>query len=144
MGKNRMLQIAVVVLVILNIASLAMQLRPKGRGVSAKKTILEKLSFSNDQIEAFEDLIEIHEQEVQVFAQLERTLKDEMVQKLSQGQEEFDSEIDEIMEVKAKIEGVHMSHLLGIKSLCNGAEQLEKYNELSKDFAKIYAPKQRR
>ena len=142
MTKNRVLTIAVVVLVLLNIATLTIHFmhgpmghRPPRGG--PKHLIIERLHFDSEQVEAYEDLIRDHRHRVDSMDMLIMELRGSLYS--SHDEIVSDSLIRLIGETQSAIERVHAAHFADIRALCR-PDQLPRYEELSKDLAHFFHP----
>lgn len=112
--------------------------RPKH---SPSEIVINELNFDEQQIEAYEKLIQEHSSQINALDQKINETKNRLYLELSS--KENDSKKDSVLSVLNKytseVEQVHFNHFLEIKKLCK-PEQLDNYNELTLELAKIFAP----
>jgi periplasmic protein CpxP/Spy len=148
MNKTRLLTIAILALLAINISILAFLFfgrppQPSHRGPAAgqggpSRVIIDKLHFDEKQVARYEVLIEQHqagvkplnEEIMKIKSKLYATLADET----ATGQ---DSLINRLGGLQMQMENVHYDHFLEIKKLCT-PEQLAYFNSLSGELAKYF------
>lgn len=150
MTKIKLLTIAVVGLLLVNIGILAFlflrkPMHPPGersiRGnVTPKNIIIERLHFDKEQVIQYEKLIELHQQELRDLDGQIRATKNQLYSTLANdsnaGKDSLQAKLGEIQK---QIEATHYNHFTEIKKLCK-PEQLESFNALTHDLAKFFAP----
>jgi hypothetical protein len=145
MSKVRILTITTIGLLLLNIAMVVFFFlgRPPRPDFEGPKTeIIEKLAFDNTQIEAYEKLINSHKSNIVELDEKMKVLKQELYLLLGTDASDLERNegIQKIIELQKEVELIHYNHFSDIKKLCKG-EQIEKFNELSKELAQLFAPK---
>jgi len=145
MTKVKLLGIAVVVLVLLNIGTLAMLFigRPghphPPRGEGPKAAIIERLHFDPDQVVAYEDLIKDHQKAIKVQDEVMMATRSVFYHDLgSTNMEKRDSLLSVIAAVQWEIEETHLEHFGKIRALCR-ADQLADFDALSNDLAGYFS-----
>lgn len=147
MSKLKLLKILVIILVVLNLGLMAFLLlgRPKhphqqGRemGPQPKDVIIERLQFSAEQIELYDNLISKHRAEIHKLDHKLRSLKNDLYSNISNNDSIPELELVELNRLQSQIERTHYNHFLDIKSLCK-ADQLAAFQDLSKELAKMFA-----
>tara|TARA_R110001592_G_scaffold357763_1_gene661506 strand:+ start:840 stop:1304 length:465 start_codon:yes stop_codon:yes gene_type:complete len=147
MNKNKLLIISVVVLVVLNITlivvlTLGHSPRPphmQGHQ-NPKEIIIERLHFDATQVEAYNEIIAKHREQIGNKEHEMRIAKEALYHSLSSdNQDEKDELIAKINILQKDFEEIHYNHFLEIKKLCK-PEQIKNYNELTDELAKIFAP----
>jgi Spy/CpxP family protein refolding chaperone len=123
-------------LIISNLATLYFVMQ-KGKhkhfGQGPKKVIIEKLDFDENQIVAYEKLIDQHRIEIRAKDQKIIQIKKELYRLLNKSNsiQETDSLTKEIGREQQEIERIHFNHFKDIKSICK-PEQIS-YFELLVD-----------
>ena len=104
-----------------------------------KNIIIERLNFTEDQINDYEDLILNHRATIHDLEGSLVNLKQELYSELSQNDFTPDSLLGEISMIKSKIEEAHFDHFVDIKKLCS-EEQKSTFDDLSIELAKLFQP----
>lgn len=144
MTKVKLLIIAVVVLVLVNIGALsALYFGRPGHhgpphGEGPKAIVIERLHFDADQVKAYEVLIKEHRAAIDRLDG--RMMKDREL--LFQGLKSAeplaqDSLLAVIAEVERTIESTHLAHFREIRDLCR-ADQLPLFEDLVDDLAGLF------
>ena len=150
MSKSKLLSIAVIGLLVINLGILAFLFTRKppnppkdGPGMSQegpKKIIIERLHFDKDQAAQYEQLIKGHQEAIKSLGQQIRLTKNNLYATLADGSAmNKDSLQSHLGELQKQIESVHYNHFAGIKKLCK-PDQMEYFNDLTKELAKFFAP----
>lgn len=145
MSKIRLLTILSIGLLICNIVLIAFLVIGKPhhpRNIEGpKKMIVEKLSFDENQINAYDELINSHQETINGLDADLKVLKKELYSLLPKDGSDLERNeiIQKISEIQKTIELNHFKHFQDIKALCN-EDQIEKFNNLSKELSKIFAP----
>ena len=150
MSKNRLLTIAVIGLLVVNLGMLAYLLfgkshqpagvPPRQRGENVKYIIIERLHFDTAQVAAYEKLVRAHQRSVRELDKQIREAKNNLYASLAEGSNmHADSLQARLGEIQRQMEITHYNHFTDIKHLCKPG-QLEYFNELTKDLAKFFAP----
>ena len=145
MTKVKLLGMAVVVLVMLNVGTLAMLFlgrpghhRPQ-RGEGPKAVIIERLHFDPDQIKAYEVLIKEHQAAIKIQDEAMISTRSVFYHDLaSTNMEKRDSLLSVIAAVQWQIEETHVEHFGKIRALCR-ADQLAAFDTLSTDLAGYFS-----
>lgn len=143
MSKTKLLSIAVILLLLINLTTLFLIFTrpPKPEHhQEPKQVIIEKLDLDNKQVKEFEVLIEEHKKKINREDVKLRRLKKEIYKTLST--DEFslkDSLINELSIVQRSIENIHYEHFKALKKLCK-PEQIEKFNDLTEELARLFSP----
>ncbi len=144
MNRLKLLKISVVVLVLINLILVAIVFiggkHHPPRHHNEKQIIIERLDLNNDQVDIFEYSIEQHIHAIRAQEKELKRLKKELYLTLKSDDVEREKELlEELMKVKKKIEKIHLKHFKEIKGLCT-EEQLPKFDALTEDLARIFAP----
>lgn len=147
MNKIRLLIIAVIVLMLLNIVLMAALFLNKPHfpprsdsRQNPKEVIISTLHFNANQTKQYEALITQHFQGIEQQQNNIRKAKNELFNLLKEtNYEAKDSLIAIIVNSQKEIENIHFNHFNDIKMLCT-PEQINDFNELSKELAKLFAP----
>lgn len=114
---------------------------PHLRRDAPKKVIIEQLQLDKQQSEAYEMLIQGHQENIQKLEQDIARLKNQLYLGLKSGEmtDAPDSVIAEIGKAQMSIEFVHFNHFKDIKNLCR-PEQLKLFDEFTIQISKLFAP----
>jgi len=106
-----------------------------------RNIIIEKLQFDEQQIIAYDQLIQWHRAEINKNEQEMMKIKNQLYALLNENEnlEKKDSLIHELSLAQKQIESVHFKHFMDIKQMCK-PEQQEAFIELSKEIASLFAP----
>lgn len=153
MKKTKLLTIAVIGLLLINLGTLGFLLLngndhhpPHGGRPEPKYEIIEKLHFDAAQQKEYDKLIEWHRANIGETDEEIREAKNELYSQLSQPQIDLkakDSLIAVINSSQKKIEEINFKHFEDIKKLCH-KNQLDDFNALSEELAKLFAPQNHR
>ena len=147
MSKSKLLTTAVIALILINIATLFFFFTngpkgPRGRDrISPKEIVIQKLHFDEQQIIAYDHLIEKHSETIQTFDEKIKMGKKELFNQLSKPENKVitDSLTNEISKMILEIEKTHYNHFLDIKKLCK-PKQLDDFESLTLELSQIFAP----
>jgi len=145
MTKVKLLGTAVVVLVLLNIGTLAMLFtgrpghhRPPHRE-GPKAVIIERLHFDAEQVKDYEVLIKKHQEAIKVQDEAMMATRSAFYHDLaSTNMVKRDSMLSVIAAVQWEIEETHLEHFGKIRALCR-ADQLADFDALSNDLAGYFS-----
>lgn len=104
-----------------------------------KNIIIERLNFTEDQINEYEDLILDHRATIHNLEESLMNLKQELYSELGQNDFTPDSLLAEISVIQSKIEQAHFDHFVAIKKLCS-EEQRSAFDDLSMELAELFQP----
>jgi len=154
MQKTKLLTIAVIGLLIINLGTLGFLVfgRPdthnpqlEGRP-EPKQIIMEKLHFDASQQKEYARLIQWHRSEIKKRDENIRQAKNALYSQLSQDSIDVkakDSLISVINANQKLVEQTHFRHFEDIKKLCR-KDQLEDFNSLTEELGRIFALKPHR
>ncbi|WP_309612906.1 hypothetical protein [Flavobacterium sp.] len=151
MEKTKLLTIAVIGLLLINLATLGFLFlngskdhRPNREGRPEPKTIIiEKLHFDANQQKDYAKLIQWHRGEITRLDDNIRQTKNELYSQLNQAEINVKTKDNLIMLLNSyqkQVEETHFKHFEDIKRLCH-QDQMEDFNELTEELSKIFAPK---
>lgn len=154
MEKTKLLTIAVIGLLIINLGTLGFLLlnrsghHPSPRDVrpEPKFEIIEKLHFDEAQQKEYEKLIEWHRTNIGKADAKIREAKNELYSQLSDSVVDLkakDSLIAVINSSQKAIEEIHFKHFQDIRELCN-KEQVKDFDKLIAELPKLFSPKPHR
>lgn len=143
MNKLKVLGTAVVLLILVNLLLLAFLFfgRPHPPGKNGPRDyMIEKLHFTPDQIEKFDQLIVQHRQQINQLDSRINALKNSLYLQLSKDATAVsnDSIIQQIGLVQMQIEQVNFSHFKDVKKLCNPS-QLTYFDGLATELASLFS-----
>ena len=145
MSKVRVLVIAVITLILLNVALVVffvsrvpMHFGPPPRPDGPKRIIIERLHFDAGQIDAYEQAIAEHMQQVEEKTSEQKRLRNELYA-LFQGPDRSgaDSIASAIGAVQAQIELIHFKHFQAIEAICR-PDQKADFIALSHELARLF------
>lgn len=142
MNKQKLLLIVVIFLVGLNLVQLIFILFKIEAKVpvtaSPREIVIEKLSFDSMQICQYDSLIAQHKQRILRANRRIEQLKNELYQSLETGSTKIkDSLINEITDVRWRIENTNYDHFYAIKQICDSSQQ-QKFNDLAHELNAIF------
>lgn len=153
MEKTKLLTIAVIGLLLINLGTLGFLLLnnkqqhpPHGGRPEPKEIIIEKLNLDKNQQSDYAKLIQWHRGEITRLDDNIRQAKNELYSQLNETETNAktkDSLIAVINSNQKQIEQTHFKHFEDIKKLCR-KDQMENFNDLTEELARIFAPKPRR
>jgi hypothetical protein len=143
---NNRTKIVIALLVLLNIVLITFLYfgKPNRRNHKApKEIIIEKLGFDKSQIEEYKGLIIEHHNKTRSLRNDIKRSKTNLYKGIVNENSLFNDSIINIIGGKfEELEQAHYDHFLGIKDICK-EDQKGKFNELSTQFHKIFAPQKR-
>jgi len=150
MNKTKLLSIAVVGLLLINLGTLALMFFRSGpqhsdhppRGEGPKKIIIERLNFDAEQQKQYEVIIADHRSKMQELNKNSRELHDELYSLLTNAtidKAKADSIILTISENQKALDNLNFDHFQKIKAICKD-KQLENFNALVQDLTHLFAP----
>lgn len=145
MNKNKVYIILILGLLLSNLIMAFYVIRVNNKQLpDPKEIIVERLTFDQNQIAEFDKIIHHHEQEMMKEKDRMKQLKYELYLCLKDedGQKEADAIIKEIGAVQIAIEHLLYLHFEDIKNLCD-TSQLDDFNALVNELAKIFSPLQK-
>ena len=149
MNKQKLLTFLVITLLLINIGLLAFLFLsgpkkngPIGRNAEPKHIIIDKLHFDETQITEYNKIIKTHIESVNAIDDSIKTYKNKLYNELKNPENKSvsDSLFTKIAGFQAEVEKTHYNHFLDIKKICK-PDQLEDYNELTDELAKIFSNK---
>lgn len=152
MNKTKLLSIAVVGLLLLNLGTLTLMMfkqtgshpgGPPPRGEGPKKIIIERLNFDEGQQKQYEVIIKDHQTKIKELNTKSRELHDELYSLLTDAaidKTRSDTIIQQIAENQKELDNLNFDHFQKIKALCKG-NQLENFNGLVIDLTHLFGPK---
>lgn len=147
MNKTKLLTIAVIVLVVINLLALSFFIAnkpPHGMGERRempREIVIRKLHFDEQQTKQYEQLIDAHRKKVDSLDNTIKGYKSLLYKQLSStNTDEKEQLLLQIATTQATIEKLHFDHFVALKKLCK-PDQLDDYNELTHELAKIFSPK---
>ncbi|RXR19008.1 hypothetical protein EQG63_06070 [Flavobacterium amnicola] len=147
MNKSKFLYLLVVIMLVINVGIISylfftdgIPLLNKGKEMP-REIVIKKLVFDDQQIKAYDLLIKGHQQKIRFLNDAIRAKKNELYSHLKDNAtpiSENDRLVKQIANYQSQIEITHYNHFLDIKKICR-PEQLENYNELTTELAKIFS-----
>jgi hypothetical protein len=151
MSKIKFLYIAIVGLIVLNLAILsfvffkAQKGRDEmGRQNNPREIVIKKLHFNSNQIAKYDSLILKHREKINSLDNEIKEHKNKLYRSLSTEikKSTADSLIAGISKNQVIIERLHYQHFVDIKNLCN-TNQVEYFNHFTTELSQIFSPKER-
>jgi len=148
MEKTKLLTVAVIALLVLNLGTLGfLILAPKpgmgmhGHRPEPKEIIIRKLRFDAEQIEKYENLIQWHRSSINQIEKEIYATKNNLYQQLLKNEpdsEKTDSLINKIGDYQEQVEKTHFTHFRDIKKICR-PEQIKNYEKLTEELSNIFS-----
>ncbi|MBK8610979.1 MAG: hypothetical protein IPL84_13810 [Chitinophagaceae bacterium] len=148
MSKTKLLSIAVIGLMVINIGIVGFLLikkppmppggRPPMPEAGPKKIIAERLDFDKEQVAAFEKLVEAHQTSVKALGDSIKIAKNNLF--LTLQSETFagkDSLVNLLGALQKQMELLHYQHFTDLKKICR-PDQLNRYNDLTSELASFF------
>ena len=151
MSKLRILTLSVIGLILLNISLIVFislhqpphppkEMHPYLKHEGPKQLIIDQLHFDEQQINAYEKLIDEHQELIKSLDKNIRAAKNNLYAELNKDNSSIkDSIIQSISAYQSQIELTHYNHFLEIKKLCK-PNQINNFKLLTKDLAKYFGP----
>lgn len=143
MNKSKLYIIIIIGLLLSNILLIAFFIGkkpPHPMHGGPRNEIIAKLNFDENQIKQYDELIKLHRKEIEKkegeIIELKNTLYLQLAKEENKAPK--DSIINELGRIQIEIENTHYSHFADIKAICK-PEQLESYNQLLKEIAKLFS-----
>lgn len=147
MTRQKLYIISILVLLCCNAWSLYhLFVMPSHKPVPPRKIIIEKLQFSESQIEAYDILIAEHQKSIRDTEGQIKSAKSDLYQLLKLSVPDsalMANKIAHISALQASIEYIHMAHFADIKNLCN-ANQLPQFDSLVNELANLFGRNRRK
>jgi hypothetical protein len=139
MNNTKLLKIAVVLLLILNICTISMIVFHGGKQGGPKDEIIEKLKFDDKQIVSYELLIEQHKLSVKSNREQIKDTKDKLFA-LLKGDDYSEKEIliGNLEKLNTEIEHLNFNHFVDIKNICE-LNQIEDFNKLTQELGHLFS-----
>lgn len=141
MNKNTFYILIIICLLISNLLLVFRSVHEPKKHDRPKEIIIERLKFSDKQIEEFDELIEVHREKTRDNHREMMDLKNELYTHLQNPIDNIilDSLTKKIGEQKQAIEKINYLHFESIKKICN-LTQLENYKDLTSELARLFEP----
>jgi periplasmic protein CpxP/Spy len=130
MNKTKILTALTIVLLLMNlglIGFICLRKPPRAGGDAPKKAVIQKLQLDDNQIQAYEKLIEAHRSELRKLEQQMHALRADFYATLPQDTNTSaaikDSLAVAIGTLQIGIENIHYKHFQDIKNLCKPAQK---------------------
>lgn len=144
MNKTKILFIALIILVLLNLGTLSVILFHKTKpkpGEGPQKYIIEKLHFDQKQREKYANLIRVHQENIHKVDKVLKKHRQKLFHSLAEEHpENKDTLLNRICRLQKKIENIHYEHFQELKSICKPS-QMNDFKELTRELAKFFSPK---
>lgn len=148
MNKTKLLTIAVVGLLIINLGVLALffftkpsalpEKMPFSEQQGPKKIIIEKLHLNRVQVQEYEVLIKTHQEKIKTLNDSIKSYKNELYATLVNDTSSIkDALISKIAVLQQKIEQTHYDHFIEIRAICK-PEQYKYFNELTEELSSFF------
>lgn len=151
MEKSKLLTLSVIGLLVINMATLGFLFLNGPRGnrpphdddrQKPREIIIDKLHFDDNQQKEYNQIIKVNQDEVRRLDNNIRQTKQTLYSQLSEPEvnsKTKDSLVACITLYQKQIEETHFKHFEEIKKLCH-PDQLDDYNDLTYELARIFAP----
>ncbi len=145
MNKQRLLALAVIVLLLLNGAVIMLLLRERGpqrHGVRPedrpKMLVVERIGLDDDQVARYEVLIDAHRRAIaekdKALGEARRALFEDLK---ATDAARRDSLVQVIATLQAEVERIHHAHFLEVRALCT-PEQLPRFDALMGELSSFF------
>ena len=156
MNRTKLLTIAVIGLLLLNLGTMGVMMMqkpprpphgemPPPQGEGPKQMIIDRLHFDASQQKDYELLIVEHHNKTDELHEASKELHDNLYSLLQNAEANAtasDSLIVKISDNQKAIENLNFMHFQAIKKLCKG-EQVNDFNKLVDELGMLFAPKER-
>ena len=146
MNKIKVLSWTVVILIILNIGLVSFFIftkppHPHGPNKEPKHLIIDRLSFTDEQIEKYDLLINEHRSKVTSLEHQLKEVKEKLYTQLEHQKNDTNENLlfEEIGLIHENIEKVHFDHFVQLRAICKG-DQLLAFDELISELTIIFRP----
>ena len=149
MTKTKLLTVAVITLLLLNIATLAFMFMRKPpihdgmrNGEGPKQLIIERLHFNEEQQKQYDIIVEDHRAKSKALNKTSREMHNELYALLKEKSidtQKADGLITLIAENQKAIDNLNLNHFQQIKSICN-SNQINDFNNLVDDLTRLFSP----
>jgi hypothetical protein len=151
MNRSSLLTIAVVALMLMNIALIifvfvARPPRPDGPGGPGrpKEVIIERLRLDREQMEQYEVLIDRHRSSIRESSDRIEEVRRQLYATLSAPDAAKEDSLTAVLgTLLQRIERAHFDHVLAVKGLCR-PDQMKEFDAFSQELAELFAPKEQR
>lgn len=154
MNRSKLLTIAVIGLLLINLGTLSFILlssrssapergETPPRGEGPKRIISERLGFTEEQQKEYDVIIKEHRSHTNELTGRSRELHNALFALLkndSTDRPTADALIEKIALNQKEIDNLNLEHFRKIKAICKG-EQVQKYNELVDDLSHLFSPR---
>ncbi len=142
MTKIRLLTLSVIGLVVLNLvlAVFLIMGRPGHRQFEGPRhRIIEKLRFTEPQVEAYDALIEQHRNKVRELDHMLVEAKTDLyLQTIDEDPVIVNDQLARISNLTEKLEEVHYQHFIDLKKICT-EEQIPAFEQLARELASVFS-----
>ena len=145
MTKTKLLTVAVITLLILNVATLTfifMHKPPMHDGEGPKQLIIERLHFDEAQQKEYSIMVDDHRAKSKNLNKVSRDLHNELYSLLKEkttDKQKSDSLINLISENQKACDNLNLDHFQQIKLICKD-NQIPFYNNLVADLTHLFSP----
>ena len=151
MSRTKLLTIAIIGLLLLNLGTLAFMFLQKNHsrpgppdqaGEGPKYIIIARLHFNKTQEQQYSIMVDEHRSKSRELRTVSRELHDELYELLKEEKvdETHKNElITQIAENQKAIENLNTDHFIQIRALCKGI-QIKYFNSLVDDLGRLFAP----
>jgi periplasmic protein CpxP/Spy len=142
MNKKYLIFFVIITLVVTN-AILLFFLMQRPKPPQPQKIVIERLGFDNNQIAAYQKLIEEHRKIVKALDTKILAAKNDLYLLLVNNDiptTSVDDLATKIADAQKEIEIAHFNHFKEIKNICNSS-QTEKFKQFAADLVNIFNPK---
>lgn len=143
MTKVRQLKIAVISLILINLATFSFFffMAPPPPKQAPKQIIIEKLNLDAQQIEDYEFLIARHQTAIKPAEERICAARNELyvLLKAETSPVEIENATQQITTIQYEIETIHFNHFLALKNSCK-TNQLENFYDLTSELESLFRP----
>ena len=158
MSKTKLLSIAVIGLLLINITMVSFLIlrkpppppegrppmglegQPSSQDDGPKNVIIDRLGFDKEQVAAYEKLIAEHQASVKSLQDSIHLIKNALYQTLNHNAfTGKDSLINQLNIFQKQMELTHYDHFTALKKLCR-PDQMDRFNKLTNELARFFTP----
>ena len=146
MNKQNLFAALAVIMILINIGLLSfLFLKPKIENSKGPKDyIVQKLDFDDEQVKAYEEVIEKHSSASRILKDSEEELSTLLYDQLNANQNaQTDSLLQKLGELRMQIDKLNYNHFIEIKTICR-PNQKEKFANLTKELHLLFNKRPRK
>lgn len=144
MERKKFYWVIIIVLLLSNTVCIFFLLNPKHnifeKVEGPRNIIIEKLEFNDNQVQAYDSLIQWHRRSIRNNEKKLFQLKSELYSSIESNNIHVDSIIKEINTIQFEIEKIHIQHFRDIEALCDSSQK-DNFKSLSLELSSLFKPR---